>query len=258
MHFPGAFRRVVTVSAVAVAATLSAAATRPATATVVDFDVPAATVTGVATVANARYMINTTGWDLAIKPAGTVVDALTLNAGDDLATFSGQSFAFSLVFTTGQGYTWTVGAFPAVSWTTDIYGGIGPTERHEAIDVRVSVGYADVTAALANLAFSSPTLGTSGTLRQTMSAAVPTNMSDQQWLVADGDLSLHDWTLTGSVVLSSADGLNPRGNLTLDVTTHEFVDPVPIAHAPVPAALPLFGAGLAALGLVARARRRTR
>jgi len=223
---------------------------------------------------DSRYRISQTNWDQMIATS-TVISGSTIVQQKflgDAATLNNRAWDFSVNYVAGSGYSFTltdttvpplISSPSTVSWTAPFGSpSISPTRSYNAIELfaqaqnNLQTGVTGLSISLNNLVFSGgPGLSTSGAL---------VSMSDthllspgpggadyaQQWLVADGDLSLFNWAITGQVQAQFT-GTVPNNfdeRLKFDIKT------VQVSPVPLPPALALMLAGLGALGWVGRRR----
>lgn len=225
------------------------------------------TVSG-STVADFRYRLSNTNWDIAIAPNGNPISGFaSVDAGDNSA-LSGNSYAFSLVHTAGVGYAFTWfglnGSDRTVSFTTadGTKGGVAATDAFNTISIGPNaraVGRPGNTgaASLGGLIFSAPSLGSTILVPDFAATATQGGAQDglvERFIVADHNLALVDWTLSGVATLAAVGFGNTDERVKLDIKTRTAIDTTP-APIPLPAALPMLLAGLGAMGVIARRRK---
>lgn len=233
-----------------------------------DFENPGSTVM------DARYRISGTNWDQMIATSSSISTTTivqTQNLGG-VATLNQDVWNFSMSYVAGTGYTFTltevtdantanlITGSSTVSWTSpQASTGSSPTEAYNAIHLLavanlrtpITASQIDVT----NLVFTSSTLTQTGgpltNLNDTNSLTF-----DEEWLVADTNLALHNWTLTGTVVAQyTGSAWTGDGGETLKfdilTTNVDLITPVP-----EPATVTVMGLGLAGLAAVRGLRSR--
>ena len=214
------------------------------------------------TVADFRYRLSNTNWDIGVAPAGDPIGGFQqVNAGNNGA-LSGNTYAFSLSHAAGTGYTFEFfdvnGADRTVSFTTadGVRNDVAATDAFNTISIGPSARTTNQSGAassvqLSNLNFSSTDLGADIDIPDFGSSAVQGGAQDglvEQFLVSDHNLALVDWALTGNATLSRSVFNNTDERVKLDIKTRSAT------VVPLPAAAPLLLGGLAALGLLRRRR----
>lgn len=238
----------------------------------------AAAITGLGSSDQAshfRYRVSNTNWDTAVATSSAIGSGGVIVAQSDRGNhtaLNGASFAFSVAYTAGSGYSYTmtrvsgggsVGGVQTLAWTSPV-GGVDPTRAFNAISLSTVVnagmpsGIAAASMSVTGLSFSAAGVVGSGSLQdmlQSWARPSASGASAQQWIVADTDLSVVNWTLSGTVVgaFQYVQGAtSPGGNiderLKFEVTTW---------NAPIAVPLPGGAAmGMAGLGALAVRRRR--
>jgi hypothetical protein len=221
------------------------------------------------TVALTRYRVSNTNWDqiVAVSPnisGNTIVAQQNLGNAD---TLNNRAWDFSVSYVAGSGYTYmlTDTTLPPLSPSTLVWtapGGspaVSPTRSFNAIQlyataqpVSGTTGTLPTSIDVRNLVFSGAGLSTSGALATMNDTDATSPGGVNQWLVADTDLSLFNWVLTGQVQASFLGSITAANQaderLKLDVSMQS------VAAVPVPAALPLFVSGLIGFGIFASRR----
>jgi hypothetical protein len=219
------------------------------------------------TVAMTRYRVSNTNWDQIVAANSSPLNIVQQQNLGDANTLNNRAWDFSVSYVAGSGYTYTLtdttvpplGTSPStLVWTAP--GGspaLSPTRPFNAIQLYATAQpVTGTTGALAtsitvrNLAFSGAGLTTSGALvtMNDMDAISPGGVN--QWLVADTNLALFNWALTGQVQagftgsITAANQADER--LKFDVHMES------VTAVPVPAALPLLLSGLVGFGVFAR------
>lgn len=174
--------------------------------------------------ADVRYRISNTNWDQVIATSPyvgyeTIVQNRNLGNHNQL---NEAVWDFTFSYTAGAGYTFVLthvsGGSPpvtasTVNWTSD-FNTVSPLTSYNAIEMYAQAGSSmpsGISAAhvtVTDLAFSGTGLMTVGTLRSLYDLwdDVPPLDDGQdpdldlQWILADTDLSVFDWALTGRVV----------------------------------------------------------
>lgn len=185
---------------------------------------------------NGRYRLDTTNWDSAIIPRGSpdasLPAAYTAEIANNLTELSGQAFNFTVTYTPGKGYTWTLagqganpGPFP-LEWSLystpgGEYNNVRPVDYYNAIQLRASAfGVTGQSLSVTNLSFNVIGAQTCGSLPD-LTADYDATQTVTNWLVATGDLSQTSWTLTGTVT-----GVKPSGGQE-SVTLNIYTVPLP-------------------------------
>ncbi len=261
-------------AALATSLLLSTLWSRGVEAAVVALNADGSQFTPTAVAMNSRYRISQTNWDQMIATntaisGSTIVQQKFLG---DAATLNNRAWDFSVNYVVGSGYSFTLtdstlpplGTSPStVSWTAPFGApAISATRSYNAIELfaqaqnSLQTGVTGLSISVSNLAFSGgPGLSTTGALvgmSDTHLLSPGPGGADyaQQWLVADGDLSLFNWVLSGRVQAQFTGSVpsNFDERLKFDIKT------VQVSPVPLPPALALMLAGLAALGWVGRRR----
>ena len=217
------------------------------------------------TVADFRYNLSPNNWDVGIAPAGNPISGFaSIDAGNN-AALSGNTYEFSLKHVAGVGYTFTwfamngadrILSFVAADGTRN---GVTATSAFNAISIGPNArttGTKGNTASveLSHLAFSAPSLGSTIAVPDFGSTATQGGVQDglvERFIVADHNLALVDWTLSGKATLAAFGFNNTAERVKLDIKTRTAIDNTP-APIPLPAALPLLVAGLGVLGFMGR------
>lgn len=214
----------------------------------------------------ARYRLNATNWDQAVGNDGPFAVSESSNLGN-VAALNGVEWAFTLSYTAGTGYSFTLddGTTSSTdSWTSGIGSGgsLLPTQSFNAIGLQVAAGgfKAGNTGWVASmfatdLAFSGAGLTTVGSLSDMSVVDAGSSTSEFQYLVSDVDLSTVNWTLTGKVegtytctivtCTPTIPTFSDEG-FKFNIGTKQVTYTTPV---PVPAALPIIGAALAGFGV---------
>ncbi len=225
-------------------------------------------------VAEARYKLDQTNWDMMLSNGAepiTSADITTKNIGN-ATQLNNVTWDFSISYESGndgvQGFTYTLtdvayGGSTTETLTFDVnspLNGLIPTGSFNAIQIQARAGalrnslpgtsaYLDIS----NLTFTSG-LPSSGSLADPLSAFTPPTSADNNitWITSDMNLGDVDWNISGTV----------QGGFTCDgggtgclrgesvKMNFKFADATVV---PVPAAVWLFGS---ALGLLGWSRRR--
>jgi len=259
-------------AAVATSLGLAAAGAGEARAASVALDFDVSKILSQSGVAFARYRFGKSGFDQAVgyDNPQAVANKSDLDADNSL-NLSDVAWDFSLVYTAGSGYSFTLsktGTTITDSYTTstDTYtSGIGtrrallPTQSFNAILLQTRSRLTDngsASMSVNNLSFSGAGLTTTGSLTDmSVSQVNAGDPNDFQWLVADADLATFNWTLTGRVVGTVACAARGQGcfnneSIKFNIGTKS----VTVAPVPLPAAPLLFITGLAAMGVLSRRR----
>ncbi len=253
---------------------LTLALAQPASAAIVSLGVDPVRVTVTSTAMNSRYRLSQTNWDQMIATS-TLISGATIVQQQLLGnayTLNGRAWDFTMDYTAGRGYVFTLadttvpplGVSPStVGWIAP-FGGISATRSFNTIELfaqaknTLQTGVTAQSIELSDLSFSGAGLGTTGSLANMLDTHLlsPTNGQDfaRQWLVADTDLSLFNWTLSGTVQawFSGTVPHNFDKQLKFDLRT------VQASVVPLPPAVALLGAGIAVLGWTARRCEATR
>ncbi|NWF54487.1 MAG: hypothetical protein HXY45_06800 [Syntrophaceae bacterium] len=222
---------------------------------------PAAVQAG-AVAYHMRYRVSNRNWDQMIGTSnevtyGTIVQDVNVGNHTDL---NNVIWDFSVSYSTGIGYTYTLsrtGQTSTVQWTAPyVYQGNPPVSQLRSFNAIELYAHANASTppvssayiSITDLAFTGH--GTSGSFVNMNAAwpAGPTGLT--QWLVADTDLSLIDWTLSGKVQagFTGYTSGNIDERIKFDIKTLEAT------VVPIPGAVWLLGSGL--IGLIGIARRR--
>ncbi len=216
---------------------------------------------GGTTAMNSRVKLDTTNWDQLLSNGGSI------GGGNDrqtnLGNIDNQTWAMSLGFQVGQGFTFTMTRGATVSTQTWRNDGSDPTlgtllatdRAFNALRListaRRNDGY---EMSVTNLAFSG--------VGQTINGAVPNLVATRAGaddfastaIVSSADMRTFDWTLTGTLRASRGGNTNnPSENLKFDIYAEQNGNYVII---PLPGAAWAGMAGLATLGVAQRIRRR--
>jgi hypothetical protein len=254
------------------AATLAAAlglgatvAANPAGAANIYLDVDAAELSGMSGVFTARDRMSVTGVDQMLflgSPVGfPAADRVSIRS-----PFSGSSnYDFGLSYAAAtQTFTYSLtnsaitGNVTGGSTGTLTYAVSGPL-AFNILHIYASSSVLGSSVSFMNLTFNPGTGLTSvGALETAGGSSAGGTPTYDQWLAAPTgtNLALFDWSATARVSLV-AGGTRPNDEgIKFEITgkTGEYTPPTPVVDVPAPAALALFGLGLAALGV---ARRRT-
>jgi hypothetical protein len=216
----------------------------------------------------ARYRYGKTGWEQAVGYDGPqgfyVANNSDLGNSYPYTNINGVVFDFTLSYNAASGYTFnlTNGAFSSTdSWTTQLLGpGIQSTGKgYNAILLQARANV--TTGATSNdqmnvtdLNFTS-SLSTTGALsNMNVSQTGVGTTEDYQWLLADTDLSLINWTLTGKVMgalvcQSGTSDCIAQESVKFNIATKS------VSEVPVPAAAWLMGSGLIGLAGIARRKK---
>jgi len=225
-------------------------------------------------VGEARYRLSQTNWDQMLSNGANPITApdITTNGLGNASALNNTTWDFSINYESGddgdQGFTFVMNQVGGSGTGTLVYdvnnplNGLTPTGAYNAIKIEVRAGalrdqsayiesaYIDVT----DLTFSSA-LASSGSLANPLSAFTPPTTAENNvnWIAADTNLSLLDWSLTGTITAGfDCDGLGGVGCLrdeSLKMNL-KFADATVV---PIPAAVWLFMSGL---GMLVAARRR--
>lgn len=222
------------------------------------------------TVMDARYRISGTNWDQMIATSSSISTTTivqTQNLGG-VAALNQDVWNFSMSYVAGVGYTFTltevtdantansITGSSTVSWTSP-HDTSSPDDSYNAIHLLAVANLRSPATStqidVTNLVFSSSTLTQTGGLLTNLNDTNSLTF-DEEWLVADTNLALHDWTLTGTVVAQytgspwSGDG---GETIKFDIMTTN-VDL--IAPVPEPATFTLMGLGLAGIAAARKIR----
>lgn len=198
------------------------------------------------TVMDARYRLSQTNWDQVIATSsnvtyGTIVETKNLGTANVL---NGIEWSLQMQYTAGSGYVFTLsreGAVPppnvsVVQWTAPyVYEQNPPVSQlrnfnsiHLYCAAYAKNGITSAQFDVTNLTFSGTGMTTSGSFVD-MHAYLPPGQLVDQWLLADTDLSLIDWTLTAKVK-GTFEGTPPNNydeQLKFDIKT-KWVTPEPM------------------------------
>jgi hypothetical protein len=257
--------RLLAVCGLAVSASLASVGSHAST---IALDANPAIITSSQGMDFARYRYGKTGWEQAVGYDGSqgfyVANNSELGNNYPYPNINGVVFDFTLNYSAASGYTFTLtnGAFSSTdSWTTQLLGpGIQSTGKgYNAILLQARANV--TTGATSNdqmnvtdLVFSSALSSTGSLGNMNVAQTGVGTTEDYQWLIADTDLSLIDWSLSGKVM-----GALVCESGTADCIAQESVKfniaTKSVSTVPVPAAAWLMGSGLVALSAIARRRK---
>jgi hypothetical protein len=221
-----------------------------------------------ATVAGFTYRISNTSFDLSLDsgadtggPAGSLVSA---NLGNH-SFLNGSAYDFTLQHVAGQGFVVTMtrvggGGSTTLSWGTfttppggtnaATLNGVAPGAVFNSISLQSVANGGNRSVVISNLSFTSGAVGVAdGSFAGTTTTGA--NTPGSQLVVADADLALSSWTLSGRITLSKQ-GLGGDDTLKLRVG---FVDAT-VTIVPEPTTAALVAIGLVGLVVAGRPRER--
>jgi hypothetical protein len=200
------------------------------------------------TVAEARYRLSNTNWDMAIvQPGGPNGSTPTAGLGN-VAQLSARTFGFTLRHTAGTGFSFTMtNTADATNTATVTYASLA---SFNALQFEVRSITDTGAMSVSDFAF---TYGAGLTGPSTIpNLSVAGNVGFlSTWLASLSDLSLFDWSVTGTIAGSKGiTGGDETVRLSIRATNVELPAPIPL-----PAAGFLLIGAMAGLGLLACRRR---
>jgi hypothetical protein len=241
----------------------------PTQASTISLDANPAIITSQQGVDFARYRYGKNGWEQAVGYDGSqgffVANNSELGNSYPYPNINGVVFDFTLNYNAASGYTFTLtnGAFSSVdSWLNPQTLGPGIVATGKGYNAILLQARANVTTGVTStdqmnvtdLVFTS-SLASSGSLGNMNVAQTGVGTTeDYQWLIADTDLSLINWTLSGKVMgalvcQSGTSDCIAQESVKFNIATKS------VTAVPVPAAAWLMGSALVALTGIARRRK---
>lgn len=213
-----------------------------------------------ATVGGIKFRISNGDFDVSLDAGDENGSRISADLGN-YSFLNGSAYDFTLQQVAGEGLILTLtpaagGAATTLSWGTfttppgganaPTLGGAVPGALFNAVEIQSLASGGNRTADLSNLTFTS---GSVGTADGSFAATATTNASATQLAVADADLALSSWTLSGRIALSKP-GAGGDENVKLRIA---FVD-ADVTIVPEPTTAALVAVGL--LGLLVAGRPR--
>jgi hypothetical protein len=230
------------------AAALLALFTTAASAATVNVVDPVDFLSSGPTVAEARYRLSNTNWDMAIvQPGGPNVSTPTAGLGN-VSQLSARSFDFMLSHSVGTGFSFTM-TNPADATNTATLTYNTPASFN-ALRFTVQSNTDTGSMSVSNLAFN---YGAGVTGPATLTGlSVSGNAGERNsWLASTSNLALFGWSISGTLLgAKGITGCDECVKFSLRATNAELPTPIPL-----PAAGFLLIGAMAGLGLLARRQR---
>jgi hypothetical protein len=221
---------------------------------------PQVTVNSVtATRATARYRMANTAYDMSLHRGASTnaSNMLTADLGGN-SFLSGRDYAITLEHRAGEGYiftmsdgvtsvteSWGTFASPPPGLNAPTLGGQVPNRSVNLITLTARSTINNASMAFSGWTFSSPTLGpqsgalAAGTITRTTAGPGNANGYYSQRIVADTNMTAHNWTLSG-FVRGTRTGTNSNESVRFNIAMAQ----ANVTIVPEPGALALAGVGL--------------